>query len=78
MSSLFDLVQTLIVHLLGGSVGTGSSATTIAFKDSWVGQIAKAIVNDADATDGTGVIAIFFVFSLLMAGFKLVHSLKRI
>lgn len=77
MSALFDLVQTLITHLVGGTI-PGTTPTTIAFKDSWVGQIAHTIVADADATDGTGVIAIFFVFSLLMSGFKLVHSLKEI
>lgn len=76
MSALFDLVQTLIAHLIGGTPA-GTSATAITFADSWVGQICNAIIADAGAT-GTGVIAIFFVFSLLMAGFKLVHSLKRI
>lgn len=74
MSSLFDLVTTLLNHLVGG--GTGSDAIT--FSQSWVGRIANTIVADADASSGTGIIAIFFVFSLLMAGFKLVHSLKRI
>lgn len=78
MSSLFSLVNTLIAYLVGGTIGTGSGSTEITFAQSWVGQIAKAIVNDADATTGTGVIAIFFVFSLLMAGFKIIHSLKRI
>lgn len=76
MSALFDLVQTLIAHLIGGTPA-GSSATAITFADSWVGQIANAIVTDAGAT-GTGVIAIFFVFSLFMAGFKILHSLKRV
>lgn len=74
MSSLFDLVTTLLDHLVGG--GSGSDAVT--FANSWVGRIANTIVADANASTGTGVIAIFFVFSLLMAGFKLVHSLKRI
>lgn len=74
MSSLFELVTTLLDHLVGG--GTGSNAIT--FSQSWVGRIANTIVADADASSGTGIIAIFFVFSLLMAGFKLVHSLKRI
>lgn len=74
MSSLFALVTTLLDHLIGG--GTGSDAIT--FSNSWVGRIAHTIVADADASTGTGVIAIFFVFSLLMSGFKLVHSLKRI
>lgn len=74
MSSLFDLVTTLLDHLVGG--GTGSDAIT--FSQSWVGRIANTIVADANASSGTGIIAIFFVFSLLMAGFKLVHSLKRI
>lgn len=74
MSSLFELVTTLLDHLIGG--GTGSDAIT--FQQSWVGRIANTIVADANSTTGTGVIAIFFVISLLMAGFKLVHSLKRI
>ena len=74
MSSLFNLVTTLLDHLVGGGTGTDS----ITFSNSWVGRIAHTIVADADATNGSGVIAIFFVFSLLMAGFKLVHSLKRI
>lgn len=78
MSDLFSLVGTLIAHLVGGSIGSGADATTITFANSWVGQIANTIVEDANASTGTGVIAIFFVFSLLMAGFKLVHSLKRI
>lgn len=74
MSSLFDLVSTLLDHLVGG----GSGADAVTFANSWVGRIAHTIVDDANASTGTGVIAIFFVFSLLMAGFKLVHSLKRI
>lgn len=74
MSNLFDLVGTLLRHLVGGGSGEGS----VTFANSWVGQIANAIVNDADSSSGTGVIAIFFVFSLLMSGFKIVHSLKRI
>lgn len=78
MSALFELVKTLLVHLVGGSLGTGSDATTITFANSWVGTICNAIIDDAAASTGTGVIAIFFVFSLIMAGFKLVHSLKRI
>lgn len=75
MSSLFELVTTLLNHLIGTPTG-GSDAVT--FANSWVGRIAHTIIEDANATTGTGVIAIFFVFSLLMAGFKLVHSLKRI
>lgn len=78
MSSLFELVGTLISYLIGGTVGSGSDVTTITFAQSWVGRIANTIVADANSSTGTGVIAIFFVFSLLMAGFKLVHSLKRI
>lgn len=74
MSSLFDLVNTLLDHLIGG----GSGADAVTFANSWVGRIANTILADANSTTGTGVIAIFFVFSLLMAGFKLVHSLKRI
>lgn len=74
MSSLFDLVGTLLDHLIGG----GSGDNVITFQQSWVGRIANTIVNDANSSTGTGVIALFFVFSLLMAGFKLVHSLKRI
>lgn len=74
MSSLFDLVTTLIDHLVGGGSGTDA----ITFANSWVGRIANTIVADANSSTGTGVIAIFFVFSLLMAGFKLLHSLKRI
>ena len=74
MSDLFDLVGTLLKHLVGG----GTGADSVAFADSWVGQIANAIVHDANSATGTGVIAIFFVFSLLMSGFKIVHSLKRI
>ena len=75
MSDLFDLVSTLLNHL----IGTPSGATNaVTFADSWVGRIAHTIVVDANSSTGTGVIAIFFVFSLLMAGFKLVHSLKRI
>ena len=74
MSDLFTLVTTLLDHLIGGGTGTN----TIAFENSWVGRIAGAIVDDANASTGTGIIAIFFVFSLLMAGFKLVHSLKRV
>lgn len=74
MSSLFDLVTTLLDHLVGGGSGTDA----ITFSQSWVGRIANTIVSDANASSGTGIIAIFFVFSLLMAGFKLVHSLKRI
>lgn len=74
MSDLFSLVSNLLDHLIGG--GTGSDAIT--FANSWVGRIAHSIVADANASTGSGVIAIFFVFSLLMAGFKLVHSLKRI
>lgn len=74
MSNLFNLVGTLLDNLIGG--GSGSDAVT--FANSWVGRIAHTIVEDANATTGSGVIAIFFVFSLLMAGFKLVHSLKRI
>lgn len=77
MSSLFELVGTLLTYLVGGTTG-GTSSTTITFAQSWVGRIANTIIADADASTGTGVIAIFFVFSLLMAGFKLVHSLKRI
>lgn len=75
MSSLFDLVSTLLNHLIGTPTG-GTDAVT--FAESWVGRIANTIIQDANASTGTGVIAIFFVFSLLMAGFKLVHSLKRI
>lgn len=78
MSSLFNLVSTLITYLIGGTVGSGSDAVTVTFAQSWVGRIANTIIEDANASTGTGVIAIFFVFSLLMAGFKLVHSLKRI
>lgn len=74
MSDLFSLVGTLLDHLVGG--GTGDNAVT--FANSWVGRIAHSIVSDANASTGTGIIAIFFVFSLLMAGFKIVHSLKRI
>lgn len=74
MSNMFNLVTTLLDHLVGGGSGTDA----ITFADSWVGRIASTITADANATTGTGVIAIFFVFSLLMAGFKLVHSLKRI
>lgn len=74
MSDLFSLVGTLLDHLVGG--GTGSDAVT--FANSWVGRIAHSIVADANASTGTGIIAIFFVFSLLMSGFKIVHSLKRI
>lgn len=77
MSALFELVGTLLTYLVGGTIA-GSSPTTITFAQSWVGRIANTIIADADASTGTGVIAIFFVFSLLMAGFKLVHSLKRI
>ena len=77
MSGLFDLVKTLIVQLVGGTL-PGTTPTTVAFENSWVGMIAKAIVNDADASSGTGVIAIFFVFSLILSGFKIIHSLKRI
>lgn len=76
MSSLFSLVGTLLNQLIGTPTGTTTNAVT--FADSWVGRIANTIIADADASTGTGVIAIFFVFSLLMAGFKLVHSLKRI
>lgn len=75
MSSLFELVTTLLNHLIGTPTGGADSVT---FANSWVGRIAHTIIEDANATTGTGVIAIFFVFSLLMAGFKLVHSLKRI
>ena len=75
MSNLFNLVTTLLNHL----IGTPTSGTdAVTFANSWVGRIAHTIIEDADATTGTGVIAIFFVFSLLMAGFKLVHSFKRI
>ena len=76
MSSLFSLVGTLLNQLIG--TPTGTTGTAVTFAESWVGRIANTIIADADATTGTGVIAIFFVFSLLMAGFKLVHSLKRI
>lgn len=76
MSNLFTLVGNLLNYLIG--TPTGSSTDAVTFANSWVGRIAHTIVEDADATNGTGVIAIFFVFSLLMAGFKLVHSLKRI
>ena len=78
MNALFELVGRLMTYLIGGTVGTGSDTTTITFAQSWVGRIANTIIDDANASTGTGVIAIFFVFSLLMAGFKLVHSLKRI
>ena len=78
MDALFTLVGKLLTYLVGGTVGDGTSATTITFAQSWVGRIANTIIEDASASTGTGVIAIFFVFSLLMAGFKLVHSLKRI
>lgn len=75
MSALFDLVSTLLNHLIGTPTGDTNAVT---FAESWVGRIAHTIIDDANASTGTGVIAIFFVFSLLMAGFKLVHSLKRI
>lgn len=75
MNALFELVTTLLNHLIGTPT-TGENAVT--FANSWVGRIAHTIIEDANASTGTGVIAIFFVFSLLMAGFKLVHSLKRI
>ena len=78
MSAFFELVGTLLTYLVGGTAGSGSDAVTITFAQSWVGRIANTIIADANASTGTGVIAIFFVFSLLMAGFKLVHSLKRI
>lgn len=78
MNALFELVGRLMTYLIGGTVGSGADATTITFAQSWVGRIANTIIDDANASTGTGVIAIFFVFSLLMAGFKLVHSLKRI
>ena len=71
MGDLFSLVDTLLDHLIGG--GSGTNATT--FANSWVGRIANTIIADANSSTGTGVIAIFFVFSLLMSGFKLVHSL---
>lgn len=75
MESLFTLVSTLLNHL----IGTPTSGTdAVTFANSWVGRIAHTIIEDANASTGTGVIAIFFVFSLLMSGFKLVHSLKRI
>ena len=59
MSSLFDLVSTLLDHLVGG----GSGADAVTFANSWVGRIAHTIVADANASTGSGVIAIFFVFS---------------
>lgn len=75
MSNLFNLVSTLLDHLVGNG---GSGEGAITFADSWVGRIANTIINDANASTGTGVIAIFFVFSLIASGFKMVHQLKRI
>lgn len=78
MNALFSLVNVILAHCVGGTIGSGSDVTTITFEQSYVGQICKTIIADANASTGTGVIAIFFVFSLLMSGFKIVHSLKRI
>ena len=54
MSNLFTLVGNLLNYLIGTPTGTTTNAVT--FADSWVGRIANTIIEDADATTGTGVI----------------------
>lgn len=68
MSGILSAVSDLIAYVIGGTVGSGSSAVTITLGNSWVGQFASTIVSSP-------VLLISFVMGLSLFGIHVMKSL---
>lgn len=71
MGDILSAIHTIIVHLVGGTAGSGSDAVTITFANSWVGSFLSVI------TPENGLFFIPFVLGLCLFGIHVLLSLMR-
>lgn len=71
METIVSTISQIIAHLVGGSIGSGSTATTITFANSWVGKFATAITDNP-------IILVFVIVGLVFLGLNAVRKLMRV
>lgn len=69
LEEVMTAISTIIAHLVGGSVGTGSGTTTISFAESWVGSFLGTI------TSSNGLFFLGIVLSFTLFGIHVLRSL---
>lgn len=71
LSDLLSAIQLIIVHLVGGTAGSGDSAVTITFANSWVGSFLNTL------TTANGLLLISFILSICLFGLHVLKSLMN-
>ena len=69
LDEVMSAIGTIIAHLVGGTAGSGSAATTISFADSWVGSFLGTI------TSSNGLFFLGVVLSFCLFGIHVLRSL---
>lgn len=71
LSEILSAIQLIIVHLIGGTAGSGSDVVTITFANSWVGSFLGTITTEH------GLFLIGAILSFTLFGIHVLRSLMN-